>query len=650
MAADDHEDSDFGTHAAELRQSAEFLNLVIDNIPAMVVVKDAEDLRFVFGNRNGDDLTGYALSSVIGKTDFDFFPKDQAEAFIAFDRGVLATGGLHVIPEEPISTRLNGTRILRTIKMPVLDETGKPRYLIAMSEDITERKQAEAALKASEAMAKGLLAASPDAVMAVNAEGKIVLANERFRSMYGYAPEELIGRPATMLTPPDKLEDSAARSRLALAAGNASTVHSLHGLRRDGTEFPMEATFSTHATDEGRLIIISIRDVTERLAAEAQLRQAQKMEAIGNLTGGLAHDFNNLLSIIIGNIDLLREGLKGDPFADELAGQVLSAALRGADLTKRLLAFARRQPLEPRLIDVNDLVTSISTLLNRTLGANIGIAHRLGVGVWPVTADPTQLEACLVNLVTNARDAMPRGGRLIVSTSNRHLDADYAGLHAELVPGDYSLIEVSDTGTGMSPETLSRIFEPFFTTKDEGRGTGLGLAMVFGFMKQSGGHINVYSEVGVGTTFRLYLPRTVTDGPVARAASAAVAVQVGGRETILAVEDNPGLRDLVVRQLSQLGYRCLEAADANAALTILEAETVDLLFTDVIMPGGMSGYELGRETRSRWPGTRVLLTSGFPEEKINGNGHPPWNMRLLTKPYRKEDLARVLREVLDEEI
>jgi CheY-like chemotaxis protein len=380
---------------------------------------------------------------------------------------------------------------------------------------------------------------------------------------------------------------------------------------------------------------------------DEQLRQAQKMEAIGNLTGGIAHDFNNLLSVVIGNIDLLREELTKGSSLDELANEALTAALRGAELTRRLLAFARRQPLQPKVVDVNELIDGVSQLLSRTLGTNVEISLRPAAGAWPVVVDPVQLEACLVNLAANARDAMPKGGKLLISTGNRRLDEDYATLHPGLAPGEYTLIEVTDTGSGMPKDVLDKIFEPFFTTKTEGKGTGLGLSMVFGFMKQSNGHINVYSEPDVGTTFRLYLPRAVTEAEMATTSEPAN-FALGTEETILAVEDNPRLRALVVKQLKQLGYRCLEAEDGPSALKILESNEVDLLFTDVIMPGGMSGYDLGRTARTRWPHIRVLLTSGFPEEKINGNGQPPWNMRLLLKPYRKEDLALMLREVLAE--
>jgi signal transduction histidine kinase/ActR/RegA family two-component response regulator len=381
---------------------------------------------------------------------------------------------------------------------------------------------------------------------------------------------------------------------------------------------------------------------------EAQLRQAQKMEAIGNLTGGMAHDFNNLLGVIIGNLDLLRSRPRGgagmDPEIGQYTGEALDAALKGAELTRRLLAFARRQPLAPKRVDINEHVAEISKLVSRTLGDDIEIKLDLRADVWPVVADPAQLEASLVNIINNARDAMPRGGRLTIATSNQNLDEDYVSLHPGLAPGNYVLIELNDTGTGIPPDVLSRIFEPFFTTKEQGKGTGLGLSMVFGFMKQSGGHVNVYSEAGHGTTFRLYLPRATssTEAPVVTSTTVPV-----GDETILAVEDNEGLRRIAVRQLGDLGYRVIEAHDGASALRTLESEHVDLLFTDVVMPGGWNGYTLAKHALVRWPSLRILLTSGFPDTKLNGDNGTPIKMRLLTKPYRKDDLARAVRESLD---
>jgi PAS domain S-box-containing protein len=397
--------------------------------------------------------------------------------------------------------------------------------------------------------------------------------------------------------------------------------------------------------EPGNLLSI-IQDITDRRRTEEQLRHSQKMEAIGNLTGGLAHDFNNMLGVILGNLDLASELLTEHRDARELVQEAIEAATSSAELTRRLLAFARRQPLRPERIVLSQLIANFVRLLQRTLGENIEISLDLADDVWPVVADPVQLEAALTNLATNARDAMPKGGKLLIATCNRQLDADYAASHGEVSPGEYAAIEVTDTGTGMPAEIAEHIFEPFFTTKEQGRGTGLGLSMVFGFIKQSGGHINVYSEPGVGTTFRLYLPRA--EAEVAATDAAAVAtLPDGSGETVLAVEDNPRLRRLVVRQLSQLGYRPLEADSPATALAILENEKVDVLFTDIVMPGPMDGIALAQQAVERWPTLKVVFTSGFPGTNLDVHlGPRASGVRLLSKPYRKEDLANLLSDLL----
>jgi PAS domain S-box-containing protein len=393
----------------------------------------------------------------------------------------------------------------------------------------------------------------------------------------------------------------------------------------------------------------TMQDITDRRLIERQLAQSQKMEAIGNLTGGMAHDFNNVLGVVVGNLDLLGRVIKDNPVAEELRAEALDGALRGADLIRRLLAFARRQSLRPERTEVNALVEGIGKLLSRTLGEEIKLTMELDPTVWPAMTDPAQLEAALTNLATNARDAMKRGGRLAIVTSNALLDARYAEDQPEVTPGEYVLIAVSDTGTGIAPAIINRIFEPFFTTKEPGKGTGLGLSMVYGFVKQSGGHLAVYSEPGRGSTFRLYLPR----GPVNGAelvVSAGPRPAVGGDETVLVVEDNVQLRRAAVRQLKALGYVTYEAENAEAALLILEGKDVmDLLFSDVVMPGDMDGIELAHEATRLHPKLRVLLTSGFPDLRGSERRMTSPGYRLLNKPYRHDELARSVREVLDKD-
>jgi nitrogen-specific signal transduction histidine kinase/ActR/RegA family two-component response regulator len=390
-------------------------------------------------------------------------------------------------------------------------------------------------------------------------------------------------------------------------------------------------------------------DVTDRRAVRQQLQQAQKMEAVGRLTGGLAHDFNNLLLIMIGNLDLLVEEMKDNPEAAEKVDIVLQSSLRGADLTRQLLAFSRRQSLMPKQLCLNDLIENTSKLLHRTLGENVDIELRLADNLWPVTVDESQLEAALVNMAINARDAMPDGGRLVVETRNTALDKDYCEKHVELNPGEFVEIEVTDNGTGMPPEVLSRIFDPFFTTKDPARGTGLGLSTVFGFMRQSGGHITAYSEVGLGTTFKLYLLRAQGELASAQASpTAAMKAPTGTpHETILVVEDNREIRAMVVNQLSELGYQVLQAENAMDALERLGTAAVDLMFTDMVMPGKINGKQLAWIARFKQPTLKVLFTSGFPgSADVHGAQLEPDDI-LLRKPYRKADLAQAVRDVLD---
>ena len=514
----------------------------------------------------------------------------------------------------------------------------------------SRRAAVERELRERESRYRAIFETAVDAIIVSDQHGIIQEFSSAAEAMTGYRAGELIGRNMRVLLPPTKRQEPERHT-----ARYLWTVRELEVCRKDGSVFPAHLSIAEwwagghrHFTGILRDLSTQHREQGERTKLEAQLQQAQKMEAIGNLTGGMAHDFNNMLGVIIGNIDLLRD-LKGDdPDIDELTHEALDAAFRGADLTRRLLAFARQQPLRPQHVDINELVSGITRLLRRTIGEDVEISLDLAAELWPVVVDPAQLEASLTNLTTNARDAMPDGGRVMIATGNRTLDADYAAQHAEVAPGGYVMLEVSDTGCGMTPEVMHRIYEPFFTTKSRDKGTGLGLSMVFGFIKQSGGHIGVYSEPGIGTTFRLFLPRMAANVPTVEESVASPLLLHGRGESVLVVEDNEALRRVVTRQLGELGYRVLAAENAAAGLELLDRQSVDLLLTDIVMPGGINGRELARRARQRWPGIKIVFTSGFSEARLNGDAGPLATCTpLLSKPYRKEDLASAAREALD---
>ena len=386
--------------------------------------------------------------------------------------------------------------------------------------------------------------------------------------------------------------------------------------------------------------VLTVTDMTERVQAEAVLREAQKMQAIGQLTGGIAHDFNNLLTVILGNLEMMRSRLDGDPALQARIDRAAGAAQRGATLTAQLLAFARKQPLAPAPIDLAGIVPELMPLMQRTLGAHIDVRYVETAGLWPAMADHAQLESAVLNLALNARDAMPDGGRLTIEVANKVLDEAYAGAHHEVTPGDYAMLAVSDTGHGMSPEVAARVFEPFFTTKPDGKGTGLGLAMVFGFVKQSGGHVKIYSEPGHGTTVRLYLPRAIGAAPV-RPRMSAPAVLPRGNATVLVVEDEPAVREIAVAILADVGYRVLSAADGEEGLRLFGAHAAEiaLLLTDVVLPGPVRGRELAERVNALRPEVRVLYMSGYTENSIVHHGRLDDGVQLIGKPFKRDELV-----------
>lgn len=522
----------------------------------------------------------------------------------------------------------------------------------SLSEELAAHRRTGDALHFSVRRFSEIVNIASDAIISVDKDQRIHLFNKGAEEIFGYAAEEMLGKPLDILLP-ERFRD-AHRGQVGEFAGapEASRLMSargrLMGCRKDGTEFPAEASISKVASGGETIFTVILRDVTLREQREAQLRHAQGLQAVGQLTGGIAHDFNNLLAVIMGNLELAADELGDAPQPRELVSRAIAASERGAALTARLLAFSRRQALEPKVVDLNKLVAGTTELLQRTLGETIEVETVTAGGLWRCKVDPAQVESVLLNLAVNARDAMPGGGKLTIETANARLDDDYAAAHAEVTPGQYVMLAVTDDGTGMPAEIAERAFEPFFTTKDAGHGTGLGLSMIYGFVKQSEGHVKIYSEVGHGTTVRVYLPRSREQESVVLDEPPVEEKEPGSLETILVVEDDADVRQLAVNMLQSLGYVAVEAVDADSALTALDQRPeIVLLFTDVVLPGGTNGAELARAARQRYPDLKVLYTSGYTDNAIIHKGVLDEDAEMINKPFRKAALARKIRSILD---
>jgi PAS domain S-box-containing protein len=508
----------------------------------------------------------------------------------------------------------------------------------ALQQEIAERKLADMRLETLIEQANiGIL---------VHRDFRPILANGEMARIFGYGSrDEIRNMPdCRLLVAEGEWERIEACNKERLEGGDVAAFYDLKGRRRDGTLIDLENRAFAIQWDDRLAVCSMLTDVTQQRKVEAQLRQSQRLEAVGQMTGGIAHDFNNLLTIIIGNAELIEEA--GDPHLRGLAEVARTAAERGAELTSRLLAFSRQQPLDPKATDINLLISRMDGLIRRAIGGQLEIRTVLPGNLWPVFVDPSQLENALLNLAINARDAMPDGGRLTIETGNIRMDDAAVADRGGLAPGDYLLVTVSDTGTGMDRDTLARAFEPFFTTKEVGKGSGLGLSMVYGFVAQSRGHVRIHSEPGRGTTVRIYLPRAaegvalaepeLRDGSLPR-----------GSEKILLVEDDAMVREMVMVQLRALGYRVVSAVSGSQALEVLRREGgFDLLFTDVVMPGGLNGRQLADEARKLTPGLRVIFSSGYADGAVDYHGRLDQGVHLLNKPYRRRDLAMRVREAL----
>lgn len=615
------------------------LHHTLDHLSEGFFILDRE-LRFIFINREALRLMQRPPEDLLGSGVFEVFPEARGSEYEHAYRQALDTDlAVEFEVFAPPSQTWFEFRVYPT-------NEGLAIYF----RDIVERKRTEAAMR----LQASALQAAANAIVITDRHGKIEWANAAFYQMTGYSEGDAVGRRPADLFKSGVQDEAFYRSLWDTIAGGETWRGRIVNRYRDGSLHTEEMTITPVRDVHGEVahFIAVKQDISERLELEQALARAQRLESIGQLTGGVAHDFNNLLTVILGNAGVLSEQLPEDSPLHSLADMMVSAAERGAELTHQLLAFARKQTLAPSATNITALLDGMASMLRRSLDEQIDIRIRHAAGLPNALIDPAQFENAVLNLCLNARDAMPEGGRLMIETSQVELDEGYAAQHAEVRPGHYVLVVVSDSGCGIEAHHLGRVFEPFFTTKGPGHGTGLGLAMVYGFVKQSGGHATVHSEPGRGTTVRLFLPQdhgasgTASSGRGGQAADDA-AVR-GGSERILLVEDDPLVRDFASSRLTSLGYAVLSASNGPDAMKILrQRDDIALLFTDVIMPGGMNGPQLAAAARRLHPGLPVLLTSGYTEKALAHNENLDPTMRLLGKPYRHVELARYIRETLD---
>jgi PAS domain S-box-containing protein len=630
---------------------------LLDAVPDAVVCLDPAG-RIAEVNAAAERLYGYSAAELIGRPVDMLLREPEPELRAAIIRG--ERSGPY--PSERVRKDGATIRVSMTTSA-IADHAGTIVGVSTVARDITGQPRAGTRFR-------GLVEAAPDAVVCVDAAGLIVLVNAATERLFGYRRDQLTGRPVEMLVPEASQAGHPAnraaymKDPLPRQLGAGLEVA---GRRRDGSTFPAEISVSTIDNGEGILVTATIRDVTERMELlaererlktqaerdrlERQLNQSQRLESLGQLAGGVAHDFNNLLAVISNYAAFVREELTSrapqgewDSVREDIK-QIEGAAERAAGLTRQLLAFARRDVVKPRVLNLNQVIERVEQLLVRTLGEHVQLSADLASGLGPVLADPGQLEQVLLNLAVNARDAMPAGGELIISTTRTNVDADHAASRVGLAPGRYISLRVSDTGTGMPQAVIDRAFEPFFTTKAKGEGTGLGLATVYGIITQAGGYVQIYSEAGLGTTFTILLPESIQ--PVQPSAPEPKAAQGGDGETVLVIEDEQAMRELTRRILARNGYKVLTAVDGFDAIEIAAAHPldIDVLLTDVIMP-----HMLGREAANRisalCPDTRVLFMSGYSHGVLGTQGVLEDGVNLIEKPFTEASLLAKLRETL----
>lgn len=622
---------------ASLQHFAEILRSAVDAIISINALGRIESV-----NPATEKLFGHSASELIGQNVEILMPEPYRAEHDGYIRQYRHGGRKKIIGigREVIGQRRDGSTFPMHLTVSEYEVDGK-RHFAGIVHDLTAQKNAEADNTRQQILFEAIVDDAPQAIILADQNRKIFLANRAVERIFGYTEDDLAGQNSRLLYASDADYEQIWRSKTD-SRGDAVRVECL---RKSGEKFPAEVIATVvHGRDRSVLGHMRlIRDLTQQVHQEEILSRSQRMDALGQLTSGIAHDFNNLLSVVIGNLELAED----DPeIASESAQRALNAARMGARLTERLLGFSRQRKLAPVTLQLNDHVTSMIEILQHALGEDIELTTEFEEHIWPVRADPGEIENAILNLAINARDAMPRGGSLKIGTRNVRFAGDDHPDQLGLNPGDYVRVSMSDNGCGMPPEVVARAFEPFFTTKADGRGTGLGLASIYGFAKQSGGNATIYSEENRGTSVNIYLPSDETLArSIAPSAGIETTARVGG-ELVLVVEDNPDLWALTVERLKRLGYQIEEAENGPAALTKLERRRVEIIFSDVIMPGGLTGYELAALAREHYPDVKVLLTSGYGAEQAAEQDTTGSALKVLRKPYNLAELASALQELL----
>jgi len=625
-----------GTQSALDASEKKYRVLVEQSSDGIIVTDERGNL--LFANLSACELLGYTQEEILQlNIENTYVPEERALG--ACRREQLGVGD--TVRFERNVHRKDGSSFPAEIVLRRVEE----HWYQAILRDITERRLAEA----SHLRLAAIVESSQDAIFGTDLNGIITSWNASAERLYGYSAGEMIGQSIQLIIPPDRSDEKqAVLSRI--ARGESVHQFETNCLSKNGTRIDVSISASPIEDASGAIVGASTiaHDITEHKRLQQQVLQSQKVEAIGRLAGGVAHDFNNILTTIIGYCELTRDQLGTDHEARANIEEIAAAAERAASLTRQLLAFSRKQTLQPKVLDLNAVVSNLDNMLRRLIGEDIEFITKLAPDLQTVKADPGQIEQVIMNLAVNARDAMPQGGRLIVETANASLDREYARLHEDVRAGEHVMLAVTDTGCGMSDEVKARLFEPFFTTKPQGQGTGLGLATCYGVVKQSGGHINVYSEVNRGTTFKVYLP--CASQLMSHSASTTRATgRASGHETILLVEDDASVRGLNARLLRAKGYTVIEASNGKEALGMVAQGAngdIKLLLTDVIMPE-MGGKELAQRFRATHPQTKVLFCSGYTQEAIDRGGELEPGTAFLQKPFTPVLLASKVREVLD---